>query len=90
MIWGTDQSGAAVDPFEKTPDARGRVEPEFIPGVYHSCYICGIESARLPKEYVVTVVHTKPPTKFEASNNVSPPKYVLTYCTGCLNSLQKP
>jgi hypothetical protein len=79
--------GYPYDPFEKTLETHTSEKPkeEFTPGVYSSCYLCSRQASGLSKDFIVTLLYTKPITK--TSTKVE--KYVMTYCIWCYNSFIK-
>jgi len=68
---------------EQTPVSNPIKEEGPTSGCYRNCYLCGIETARLHKDSIVSYLYTKERTKDEISNYITPAKYVITYCSDC-------
>lgn len=80
-------NGVMVDK-EETPimHKESARDDDYPPGVYNSCYCCGLTSDRAPKGYLVSYKYTK----VAISRNEKEEKYVLTFCQPCYRDLPKP
>ena len=68
---------------KQTPASHTVTERGPTTGCYRNCYLCGIETARLHKDSIVSNLYTKERTREEVESYVAPAKYVITYCSDC-------